>query len=892
MLVRLCGAVLTCALLALASAQAQTGTPTVSDVGAREIADTSVVLGGRVVPNGSHTTYRFEYGNDTSYGNATPLDNAGSGTTSMPVWKPVTGLQPNTTYHFRLVATNASGDTAGPDATFTTTAQPPQPSGRAYEMVSPVDKNGGDIARALGNNNFTHQTGASALGDAVAYVSRATFGDVEAGALFFPTYAARRSAAGWATEGITPPMQDGRPGTQLPAVQGLAPDLSRAFVLSDVHLTPEAAALDGSRGLYMRRVGQTVDRYRLLSIRQGNLDPGTDPPDTSVTAAPQRFEYEASTPDGRHVVFNSGRRLLQGAPPDVGIGEANAVYEWVDGNVRLASVLPTSLELTGNPLVIAGGGPQRRRPGQIHGDHMLSDDGRRIYFQAEVEEGAQLFVREDGTHTRVVSQPPGRPSPINTTRFWAAKRSDGSVAFFTSNEPLTAGAGRLSLYRWDANAPQQELALTELSKDIPDQAGDPLAPGISGPAAVSEDASSVYFVATGVLVEGAPRKQQNLYLWKEGEVRHLGTLDSANDARMWQLVWVDTGGRAARVTPDGERLLFASYAPPANFGVTYDATEESQEACGSPTALDRCRQIYLYDAGDDRFTCLTCVPGAALSGDANLFGNSRPRGPEPQEDTPLSLPRNLSSDGRRAFFETDRPLVAADKNATIDVYEWEDRDLDGQGELRLVSSGRGTDHSLFLDASLSGDDVFFTTREQLVGIDTDNQVDLYDARVGGGIPAQNPPPPASPCEGELCQGAFSVAPLFPALGSGSASHGDLRPRPRPSFSVTRLSRGQRARLARGQRVAVRVRVNRAGKVSLTARAKLGRRMRAVDTAVKIARKAGRVMLGLKLSSRARRVLARQGRLNVSLVVRFAGVREARTSTLRLRRAQSGERGAA
>jgi hypothetical protein len=256
----------------------------------------------------------------------------------------------------------------------------------------------------------------------------------------------------------------------------------------------------------------------------------------------------------------------------------------------------------------------------------------------------------------------------------------------------------------------------------------------------------------------------------------------------------------------------------------------------------------------------------------------------------MDLPRNLMADGRRAFFETARPLVTADENNAIDVYEWEDSDLDGEGDLRLISSGRGATDAKFLDASMSGNDVFFTSRDRLVGIDTDNQVDLYDARVGGGIAAQNPAPAPPPCEGDDCQGTLSGAPFLPGVGSGGASHGNLDPGPRPTFSVARLSREQQAQLASGHRVPVRVRVNRAGKVRLAALAKLGGRMRTVAAASKTARKAGRLTLSVKLSRAAMRELTRKGRLKVTLAVKFAGVREARSSTVSLRRARgAGER---
>ena len=130
----------------------------------------------------------------------------------------------------------------------------------------------------------------------------------------------------------------------------------------------------------------------------------------------------------------------------------------------------------------------------------------------------------------------------------------------------------------------------------------------------------------------------------------------------------------------------------------------------------------------------------------NLFGTATARR-EPLSPRPLrlvDLPRNLSADGQRAFFETARPLLAADENHATDVYEWEDSDLDGVGELRLISTGRNATDSEFLDASPSGNDVFFTARDQLVGMDDDeSQVDLYDARDGRRLRRAEPFRPAA-----------------------------------------------------------------------------------------------------------------------------------------------------
>jgi hypothetical protein len=97
-----------------------TTTLAATGVGARK-----ATLHGAVNPNTKATSYRFEYGKTTAYGSLTPAAGAGSGGTPRPVAQEVTGLEPNTTYHFRLRATNADGTTLGGDRAFKTSAVPP-----------------------------------------------------------------------------------------------------------------------------------------------------------------------------------------------------------------------------------------------------------------------------------------------------------------------------------------------------------------------------------------------------------------------------------------------------------------------------------------------------------------------------------------------------------------------------------------------------------------------------------------------------------------------------------------------------------------------------------------------------------------------------------------------
>ena len=86
---------------------------------ASNLTSSSATLNGTVNPSGLTTTVHFEYGTTTNYGHATPNRNY-TGNTTQNVSENITGLSPNTTYHFRLVGTNSSGTKYGSDRTFTT----------------------------------------------------------------------------------------------------------------------------------------------------------------------------------------------------------------------------------------------------------------------------------------------------------------------------------------------------------------------------------------------------------------------------------------------------------------------------------------------------------------------------------------------------------------------------------------------------------------------------------------------------------------------------------------------------------------------------------------------------------------------------------------------------
>ncbi|HEY4896954.1 MAG TPA: hypothetical protein VII01_12780, partial [Solirubrobacteraceae bacterium] len=110
--------------LAFAGPALAAGRPAAATGGAHSVSYGSAVLSGALNPNGSDTSYYFQFGLTRSYGAQTAIADAGAGTHSLDVALPVTGLQPITVYHYRLVAVNAAGASIGGDHTLLTTKVP------------------------------------------------------------------------------------------------------------------------------------------------------------------------------------------------------------------------------------------------------------------------------------------------------------------------------------------------------------------------------------------------------------------------------------------------------------------------------------------------------------------------------------------------------------------------------------------------------------------------------------------------------------------------------------------------------------------------------------------------------------------------------------------------
>jgi hypothetical protein len=135
---------------AIVAAAAFAKAPNASTHAASAVGPHSAVVQGSINPNDKPVTYSFEYGPTTAYGTSTPVGNLAKGKSNVTVNATLTGLQPGTTYHFQVVATNSDGTTRGGDLTFTTLADASAP-----EVTAPAADPGSTPTAPLTNETST-----------------------------------------------------------------------------------------------------------------------------------------------------------------------------------------------------------------------------------------------------------------------------------------------------------------------------------------------------------------------------------------------------------------------------------------------------------------------------------------------------------------------------------------------------------------------------------------------------------------------------------------------------------------------------------------------------------------------------------------------------------------
>jgi hypothetical protein len=790
-----------------------------SEENVADVSSTSALLSVLVNPGGSDTTFEFEYGTSEAYGQRAPLPagDLGAGTGVETASVRVQALASETTYHMRVVATNVLGTVYGPDETFTTQSAGGAfslPDGRAWEMVSPPIKNGVGIETIDEGVVSGGVIEAAPSGGGFTYLATAPLGS---GALSNPAPAgptqvlATRGPSGWSSQDIATP--ENRPHEWVQTEYSLfSSDFSHELVdpwvgikAGYTPLSPEATEAT----IYIR--DNATGSYTPLVTPNDVEPPGAEfGTPGSAQEAPRVL---AATPDLSHVLFLSRYKLTRNAHLEVENDSKENLYEWSDGRLQLVNVLHDGEATDG----VA-------KQSEAQWRQSFSSDGSRVFFDAHVEgypeeDEAGLFMRDtaSGTTVEVDAPAPGAPRPAHLDAQFQLASTDGSKAFFLDDEPLTADStaapGQPDLYVYET----ESGSLTDLTVD--DNAGEHAnvthEPGeILG---ASEDGSIVYFVAHGKLAEGAQPGAENLYVesqsgstWSPPRLVAVLSAEDRNDWDAGDVGNIGVGGLTSRVSPDGRFLAFMSERSLTG----YDNRDASS---GQPD-----EEVFEYDEATDQLSCVSCDrtgvrpagmldegPPSSLVDESGAWAGRwlaaslpvwTPYG-NAKYSLQDSYPSRALADGGRLFFDSPDALVASDTNGKEDVYEYEPDDVGScaqpAGCVSLISSGTSSEESVFLDASETGDDVFFLTGARLTAQDVDTSPDVYDAHVcSSAVPCVQEPVSSPPClSGDSCKAAPSPQPaIYGAPASATFSGAGNVPSP-PVGSVGDVKAGAKHRPA-------------------------------------------------------------------------------------------------
>jgi hypothetical protein len=691
------------------------------------------------------------------------------------------------------------------NAAFRTGPSSALPDCRAYELVSPAFKNAGHVYWEEGDPDGS----SGLLIDTAAAAGLEGFPDVSViGPVSY--YSTSRTASGWTTVADDPPSSEYLAYT----LQGFYDFEGNSLDGQTTVFMERAISQPENRiDLFERRPDRSV------------VDVGPALPPTAPPGGPRPLGEAAEldpvgvSSDASHIFFRLGNYYWPGdstehAPP----GEANhrSLYEYAGvGNTSPMLVgVSDGTTVVGGRTLPAGEVISRcgiELGGQKSSLNAVSTDGDTVFFTAKPGCGGpaaeEVFARVDNglpdARTVAISEPTREdcsacdtePGVFAAAQFEGASE-DGSKVFFWTAQPLLGGDTSGNLYEYDFDAPAGERIVLVSGGDATVSDTPAEVPENARPV-VSQDGSHVYFIAQGVLTktpngesEAAVAGAPNLYVFERDASHPAGSITfvarlSTQDLAVWEDRGLysseksyDNGAHGGDATPDGRFLVFTS---------TRDLTPDDS----SPT-----RQVFEYDAqtgalvrvsiGQDGFNHNGNVPVTYSSSGMPLNGavieTATGEGGGFYRPGSYWSHLSVSADGSYVFFQSIVGLTPQALNEQVigetadevpsrrepiyanNVYEYH------AGRVSLISDGQDLSHLAFpfssnvqlIGTDSSGRDVFFTTADQLVGQDTDTDIDIYDARVDGGFPA----PALSPsCSGDACQGALSAAPTPLSPGS-------------------------------------------------------------------------------------------------------------------------------
>jgi hypothetical protein len=417
--------------------------PAIKGGGASNIADRSATLNARLDAQNDGTSYHFEYGLvDCSSGPCTALptqERSEGGLT--PVFANVTGLQPETVYHFRLVATNSNGTTTGPDGVFETRALGSVlPAGRAYELVTPSNANGLFLGSLGGDTNSFDWPRISPDGQSVIYNSEGGLPGAE-GNGYREAYEAVRKSNGWESHLVAPSGQE----ATLPQRGGTSIDHAFAFWFTGT----QGGSLETTPGEGANVLRRPDGTFELI----GQGSEGSEP----------RAEGRWISEGGDHIVFTTRAGEAVKLEPDAPVAGTAAVYDRTpDGTTHVVSLLPTGLppgsgedatfwgaSEEGTAVVFEVAGTLYVRVNNSETLEVASgfpifagvaEGGSRVFYLS----AGNLFAYNTATETSIPIGSGGESTPVNIS-------NDGSHVYFSSPQELAPGAEPLerNLYVWD-----------------------------------------------------------------------------------------------------------------------------------------------------------------------------------------------------------------------------------------------------------------------------------------------------------------------------------------------------------------------------------------------------------------------------------------------------------
>lgn len=717
------------------------------------------------------------------------------------------------------------------------------PEGRAWEQVSPIDKHGIALEPM---SQFGGDIQASASGEAFTYIAAGPVAEPAGNrALEFSQLFSKRGPSGWTTQDIATPHNEvtGLSVGENSEYKIFSPDLSAGLVVP-VGATPLPPLAPGAeKTIYLR--DNELGSYQAL-VTAGNVPPGTKFGESGTTNV---LTLAGASANLQHVAIASAAALT---PDAVKVPSGlESLYILSAGKLQLASILPNGEPANVADLTTFLGLHERLVRNAV------SDDGSRVVWEAsgsernETPEEKHLYVRDLGLKETVRIDTPeaGAGSGESSPEFQGASPDDSKI-FFTDKQRLTSDSHASEfpdLYVADVSSAGGHLAatVTDLTKDSAEFEGEPESGAFQGiMIGYSEDASTLYFVANGVLAAGAShgnclsstgtgacnlyREHFNGSSWETSFIASLPG-DNFPDWGFW--ITGDLTFLTARVSPSGRYLAFMSNTSLTGFD-NHDANSGAQD-----------EEVFLYDSQTGHIACASCnAAGAHPQGVRDTGTSGQQLGllvdhPEAWVESNRtdpwlagSIPGWTSIDVLRAryqprylldsgqlFFDSPDALVPGDVNGKEDVYQYRpagtncstsDRSLtevykqesEAAGCVSLISPGTSRQESAFLDASSSGEDVFFLTASQLAATDNDESFDVYDAHVCSAsspchLAGQETPP--APCEEEAaCRGAGTPPPVFGAPTSATFSGaGNFTPPPasKPSSTVAqRLAKALKA----------------------------------------------------------------------------------------------------